>query len=117
MDDRCIDILDDIDKKILSAAIMGVDITFIYFPERVAKVAKNFGLVSGSSMDLTNGWNFDREDHKRLAWKRVREEAPYLLMGSPPCTYFSVLQELHKAVHGKKPGWQDKFDREIEKAI
>ena len=40
MDDRSIDILDDIDKKILSAAIMGVDITEIYSPERVAKVAK-----------------------------------------------------------------------------
>ena len=76
MDDRNLDMLDDTDKKILSAAIMGVDITEIYSPERVAKVAKKFGLVSGSSMDLTNGWDFDREDHKRLAWKRVREEAP-----------------------------------------
>ena len=68
-------------------------------------------------MDLTNGWNFDRDDHKKLAWKRVKEDAPYLLIGSPPCTYFSVLQELNKAVHGKKPGWQQKFDIEGEKAI
>ena len=42
MDDRSLDTLDDIDKKILSAAIMGVDITEIYSPERVAKVAKKF---------------------------------------------------------------------------
>ena len=48
MDDRAIDTLDDADKKIFSAAIMGVDITEIYSPERVAKVAKTFGLVSGS---------------------------------------------------------------------
>ena len=68
-------------------------------------------------MDFTNGWNFFRDDHKKLAWKRVREEAPYLLIGSPPCTYFSVLQELNKAVHGTKPGWQEKFCRETEKAI
>ena len=70
--------------KILSAAIMGVEITEIYSPERVANVAKKFGLVSRSSMDLTNGWDFDREDHKGLAWKRVREEAPYLLIWPHP---------------------------------
>jgi hypothetical protein len=75
--------LDDADKKILSAAIMGVDITEIYSPERVAKVVKKFGLFSGLSMDLTNVWDFDQEDHKRLAWKRLREEAPFLLIGSP----------------------------------
>ena len=68
-------------------------------------------------MDLTNGRDFDRDDHKRLAWKRVKEEAPYLLIGSPPCTYFSDLQELNKAVHGSKPGWLEKFDWETEKAI
>ena len=110
MDDTSIDMLDDVDKKILSASILGVDITEVYSPERVARVAKKFGIVSGSSMDLTNGWDFEREDHKRLAWKRVRGEAPYLPIGSPPCTCFSVLQELNKAVHGSKLGWTEKFD-------
>ena len=76
MDDGDIGTLNEIDRKIRSACIMGVDITEIYSPERVAKVAKKFGLISGSSMDLTNGWNFDRDDHKKLAWKRVKEEAP-----------------------------------------
>ena len=67
MDDADIGMLDDVDRKILSASILGVDITEVYSPERVARVAKKFGLVSGSSMDLTNGWDFEREDHKRLA--------------------------------------------------
>ena len=40
-----------------------------------------------------------------------------MLIGFPPCTYFSVLQKLNKAVHGNKPGWQEKFDRETKKAI
>ena len=117
MDDAPIDLLNDIDKKILSALFLGVDITEVYSQERIARVAKKFGFVSRSSMDLTNGWDFEREDHKRLAWKRVREEAPYLLIGSPPCTHFSVIQELNKAVHGNKPGWTEKFDRETKKAI
>ena len=55
MDDASIDLLNDIDKKILLASISGVDITEVYSPERFARVAKKFGLVSGSSMDLTNG--------------------------------------------------------------
>ena len=64
MDDTATDMLDDVDKKTLSASILGVDITEVYSPERVARVVKKFGLVSGSSMDLTNGWDFEREDHK-----------------------------------------------------
>ena len=76
MEDASIDLLDDTDKKIFSASILGVDNTELYSPERVARVAKKFGFVSGSSMDLTNGWDFEREDYKRLAWRRVREEAP-----------------------------------------
>ena len=117
MDDGGINGLDEIDRKILSAAILNVDITEVYSPERVARIARKFGLVAGSSMDLTNGWDFNREDHKRLAWSKVRDEAPYQLIGSPPCTYFSVLQELNKAVHGDKPRWQATFDIEKDKAI
>ena len=44
------------DRKIVAQVILGVDITEVYSPERIAKVAKEFGLVPGSSMDLTNGW-------------------------------------------------------------
>ena len=117
MDDGNLNGLDEIDRKILSAAILNVDITEVYSPERVARIAKKFGMVAGSSMDLTNGWDFNREDHKRQAWSKIRDEAPYLLIGSPPCTYFSVLQELNKAVHGDKPGWQARFDAEKDKAI
>ena len=52
------------DRKIVAQVILGVDVTEIYSPERVAKVAKEFGLVPGSSMDLTSGWHFTRSDHR-----------------------------------------------------
>ena len=67
MDDGDIGMLNEIGKKILSSYIMGVDITEIYSPEKETQVARKFGLVSGSSMDLINGWDFNRDDHKRLA--------------------------------------------------
>ncbi len=72
MDEGDTGMLNVIDRKILSSSIMGVDITEIYSPERVAQVARQFGLVSGSSMDLTNGWDFNLDDHKRLAGKMER---------------------------------------------
>ena len=100
----------------MSSVILGVDITEVYSPERVAKVAKKFGLVAGSSMDLTNGWDFNIEDHKRKALAAIRNEQPFLLIGSPPCTYFSMLQELNIAVNGHKEGWMEKFNKEKEKA-
>ena len=117
MDDGILSGLNEIDRNILAAAIMGVDITEVFSPERVAQVAKIFGSAARSSMDLTNCWGFNRDDHKRQAWAKIKGEAPVLLIGFPPCTYFSVLQELNKAVHGDKPGWKEKFDHETVKAV
>ena len=98
-------------------AISGVDITELYSLVRVAAVATRFGLTPGTSFDLTNGWDMNRDDHKRHAWAKVKEEAPVLLIGSPLCTYYFVLQAVNKAVHGNKPGWQERFDIETNTAI
>ena len=38
------------------------------------------------------------------------------MIGLPPCTYFSMLQELNVAVHGHKPEWMANFDEEKRKA-
>ncbi len=103
-------------KKAVAVAMLGVDITEIYSPERVAKVAAKFGLRAGSSFDLTNGWDFNIAEHRRKAWSKIKDESPYMLIGSPPCTYFSMLQELNVAVHGHKPDWKAKFDEEVREA-
>ena len=83
------------DRKIPASMLLGVDITEVYSPERIARVAMEFGLVAGSSMDLTNEWDFTRSDHRRAAWRQVEKEDPYLLVGSPLCTWFSALQEFN----------------------
>ena len=80
-------------------------------------MARRFGLVAGTSSDVTNGWNFTLEDHKKKARTKIRDESPYLLIGSPPCTYFSLLQELNKAAHKDKPGWLEKHEVEKAKAV
>ena len=80
-------------------------------------MARRFGLVAGTLFDFTNGWDFTLEDHKRKAWTRVRAESPYLLIGSPPCTYFSLLQEHNKTAHKDKPDSFKKHDVEKAKAV
>ena len=85
----------DIDKHIISSAILGVDITEVYSPEGVNDVARRHGLIAGSSLDLTNGWDSTKPEHRRAAWKKIKAEDPYLNIGSPPCTLFRLLQELN----------------------
>ena len=47
LDDDMLDSMPEIDRDILAAAILGVDITEVYSPERVARVAAEFGLRAG----------------------------------------------------------------------
>ena len=55
------------DRKAIAATILGVDITEVYSLERVAKVAKRYGLVAGSLMDLTTGFGFTKDSDRQLA--------------------------------------------------
>ena len=71
-----------------------VDVTEVYSPIRVNGHAANMGLKPGDSMDLVTGWDFSREDHRRMAKKRIEETKPNLLIGSPECRMFSALQNL-----------------------
>ena len=75
-----------VDNHIIASAILGVDITEVYSPERVNEVAKRHGLVPGSSLALTNGWDFTKPEHRRDAWRTIRVEDPYLIIGSPACS-------------------------------
>ena len=108
--------MSSIEAKILAHAMLGVDITEVYSPERVTKLCAKFGLVQGSALDLTNGWDFDLEDHRKQAWKLVTSEQPFLIIGSPPCTLFSLLQELAKAQHGHNAVRVQNFNEKMRKA-
>ena len=108
---------EEIDRRIIASAILGVDITEVYSPERVNEVARKHGLRPGSSMDLTNGWDFTKAEDRRRAWKKIKEEDPYLVIGSPPCTLFSLLQELNINNNKNKIGWMEEFHRRKLEAI
>ena len=106
------DALDDEEKKIIASVVRGVDVTEIYSPERVNKLAAKMGRVP-----LTNGWDFSREDHRRRAWRLIKETKPYMVIGSPPCTMFSMLQELNLHLHKDDAPWMAEFDRKWRFAV
>ena len=71
LDDEMLDSMSEADRKFLAAAILRVDITEVYSPERVAKVAQESGLRAGSSFDVTNGWDFNLEGHRKKALANI----------------------------------------------
>ena len=90
---------------------MGVDVTEIYSPPRVTKLAKQYGLQPGVAMDITTcddtgqPWDFCCPKQRAKALRLVRQQQPLLLVGSPMCTAWSILQGLN--AHRHDPGWLD----------
>ena len=58
-------------------------------------------------MDLTTGWDFNREDHRLKAEQYIDEHRPLAVIGSPPCTPFSLLQTLSPPSEAKQAKWQE----------
>ena len=105
-----IDALNSRDMEVLDKIVKGVDIMEVFSPARVNQLAVKFGLVAGASLDLTNGYDSEKREDREKAWKKVVEDKPAMVVGSPPCTMFSLLQELNLAVHGKNAEWMKKFE-------
>ena len=72
-------------------------------PPRVTALLPHGDLIPGSAMDITtvdeqgNPWDFDNHEQRAKARKRVEEEKPTILIGSPMCTAFSLLQQVNYA--------------------
>ena len=81
---------------------VGNDILDFYSPPRITHMAKLMGLQPGYASDFTvkgpDGlrWDFTRARDRLEAWKLTLRDRPYLIIGSPPRTAFSILQNLNK---------------------
>ena len=102
-------------KEVLAKIFKGADITEVYSQPRVARACMSSGLIGGSSLDLRTGWDFTKPSHQAAAVMLVKSEAPLLLVGSPPCTKFSNLQNLNLAFRGDE--WKNKFLVDREKDV
>ena len=73
----------------------------MFSPERVTEVCKQYGLTPGQAMDIKNGCDFDLAVDRKNAWASILQDKPKLVIGSPPCTFVSRLQELNKHTYRK----------------
>ena len=67
-------------------------------------------------MDLKNGFNLDLAADRRKAWDSIIKDKPKLVIGSPPCTLFSRLQELNKHMYRNHVVWMAQFEDNIAQA-
>ena len=93
---------------------VGPDVAEIYSQPRVCQEVdgRKFGgdtLRPGWSLDLTNkdpktgkAWDLSRPDVQSRVRALVRSSQPYCVIGSPPCTPFSPLQEIGRAKRDPK---------------
>ena len=85
--------------------LLKVDISEMFSPERVTTVCEKYGLKPGQAMDLKHGYHFDLAADRKKAWDSIIRDEPTLVIGSPPCTYFSRLQELNKHMYKDDAAW------------
>ena len=83
-------------------------ISEIYYPPRVSALSERFGMRPGFALDLTvldtdgEPWDFDKPEKRRRAMELLKSTRPKLLIGSPMCRAFSVLQGLNRARMGEQ---------------
>ena len=82
----------------------------VYSPPRVTAASKllpELKLIPGFALDLTtvdsdgSPWDFDSKVMRDRAMKRLKEEKPLLLVGSPMCTVFSTWQRINDKIRDK----------------
>ena len=87
--------------------LKGVDVAEIYSPERVCKEAAKFGLKAGWSVDLLNGTDLGKKSEREKVERYQKQEKPLLLVGSPMCTMFSILQAMSGWGWRKQKKWEE----------
>ena len=96
--------------------LASTDVVEVFSPERVGEMCKKFGLEQGAAMDLKNGYDFDSAKDRARCWEEIERSAPLLVIGSPPCTLFSQLQEINKFMYRDNKVWTEKSQQKLQQA-
>lgn len=75
-----------------------VDVSEVFSPPRITKEAEKQGLVTGGAYDLKTGFDLSKEQDRGRMWQELEKDEPELVVGSPPCTAFSLLREFNYRV-------------------
>ena len=95
---------------------MGVDITEVYSRPRIVQMGTSMGLIGGDSFDLRTGCDLNVKANPVRVFQMIQASDPTIVIGSPPCTKFSIIQSLNKHLHRHDPKWMHQFEMELEKA-
>lgn len=68
----------------------------IYSPPRVVETAAARGLQASLSVDLATGYDLRKPEDRERVREEVRKRRPRLVVTTPPCTKFSLLQNLRQ---------------------
>ena len=69
------------------------DVSEIFSPPRVTAMAPEMGMAPGFAIDLTvpkpdgQPWDLSKEGDIKMVEKMIDVQKPFLLVGSPPCTW------------------------------
>ena len=104
LENNIADIPNDDDMNIIMhvLAVLQKHISEVYSPPTFTSLASEYSLTPGTSFDITvndeNGlpWDFDIPEQRERCKQRILKDKPWLLVGSPPCTAFSSLQNLNR---------------------
>ena len=85
------------------------DVMEIFSPPRVVTVARKRGLTGKWSVDKLvtrpdgQAWNLYDRKHQKEVLEIIEEEKPGLVIGSPPCSWYSRIMNLN---WGRTPRWR-----------
>ena len=109
-------VLDRDDRRTAAVCLLGVDIMEMYSQKRITEACARFGLLPGSSLELTNGWDLSELEPQRRAWTLTEQDEPTVPTGSPPCTMCCIAQHMRWRKFKGSAEWRRKFERQPETA-
>ena len=96
--------------------LLRIDTSEMFSPERVTVVCRDYGLEPGQAMDLKHGYDLDLGADRQRARESILKYKPMLVVGSPPFTYFSRLQEFNKHMHRDNAVVMGQFHEQVDQA-
>ena len=93
-----------------------VGVAEIFSPAKFIAVASGHGLRADWALDLKNGWDLSKKSVQQRVWQKIMEDKPQLIIGSPPCTWVALIQELSIHKHKNDEEWVAKFEEEKAQA-
>ena len=92
---------DQLNRTMLNMVVKQMQVSEVYSPPRIVEMANKMGLRGGWSLDLTTHdedgrpWDFNNATMRNRAVRKLPEDQPIVLIGSPMCTEYSAINRLN----------------------